>query len=141
MPRRDNLPPRQATDTTVSPEVSRQQAKDRRYCQKIERAVLKRAEGYQIPLKKTYKLKRVSYDPTTGKKISEEEVLETGIEEVHVPGDLRAGAYFLNNRAPDRWREHPQDIDETQSYSGIVVLPDLLAEDDVGDADPQEIGS
>ena len=141
MPRRDNLPPRQATDTTVSPEVSRQQAKDRRYCQKIERAVLKRAEGYQIPLKKTYKLKRVSYDPTTGKKISEEEVLETSIEDVHVPGDLRAGAYFLNNRAPDRWREHPQDTDETQSYSGIVVLPDLLAEDDVSDADSQEIGS
>ena len=108
--------------------VTRQQAKDRRYCAKIERAVLRRAEGYQIPLKKTYKLKRVSYDPTTGKKIAEEEVLEQGIEEVHVPGDLRAGAYFLNNRAPDRWREHPTDAEEMPGYGGIVVLPEVLAE-------------
>lgn len=118
--------------TQTGEAVSRQRAKDRRYCEKIEKAVLRRAEGYQIPLKKTYKLKRVSYDPDTGKKVSEEEVLETGIEEVHVPGDLRAGAYFLNNRAPERWREHPTEGDEQEGGGGIVILPQIL---DGGQAD------
>lgn len=109
--------------------MGKQKAKDRRYCEKIEKAVLRRAEGYRIPLKKTYKLKRVNYDPETGKKVSEEEVLETGVEEVHVPGDLRAGAYFLNNRAPDRWREHPVETEDTQTVGGIVVLPEVLSSD------------
>ena len=130
MTKRDNQTVK-AELSSVSDTQAKQKIKDRRYCEKIEKAVLRRAEGYQIPLKKTYKLKKVNYDSATGKKISEEEVLEVGIEEVHVPGDLRAGAYFLNNRAPDRWREHPNDTEEGESLSGIVVLPDVT--DDQGD--------
>ncbi len=133
-PKRDPQP----SERTNS--ADKQRERDMRYCEKIERAVLRRAEGYQIPLKKTYKLKRVQYDPATGKKISEEEVLEQGIEEVHVPGDLRAGAYFLNNRASDRWREHPvvEITPAEDTYSGIVVLPDVLATADRDETDLSE---
>lgn len=106
---------------------SKQADKDKKFCERIERAVLRRAEGYRIPLKKAFKLKRVTYDPETGKKVAEEEVLEVGVEEVHVPGDLRAGAYFLNNRAPDRWREHPVDAEEAQPAGGVVILPAVLS--------------
>ena len=120
--RRENLP----KGVDAPPPSCKQTEQDRRFCHRIERAVLRRAEGYQIPLQKTYKLKRVTYDPETGKKISEEEVLEVGVEEVHVPGDLRAGAYFLNNRAPDRWREHPVETEETRATGGVVVLPAVL---------------
>ena len=122
MPKKRDMP------ETSGSNVRDVRERDRRYCKKIERAVLRRAEGYQIPLRKTYKLKRVQYDPTTGKKISEEEVLEEGIEEVHVPGDLRAGAYFLNNRAPDRWREHPMETQEVGEMGGIVVLPEIVTQ-------------
>ncbi len=113
----------------------KQTEKDKRFCERIERAVLQRAEGYQIPLRKTYKLKRVIYDPETGKKVSEEEVLETGVEEIHVPGDLRAGAYFLNNRAPDRWREHPVEAEEAQPVGGVVILPAVRSDQVIADGE------
>lgn len=108
--------------------------------ERVERAVVRRATGYQVPLKKTFKVKRVTYDPTTGKKIAEEEVLELGMEEVHVPGDLRAAAYYLNNRAPERWREHPSESEATTSMGGIVLLPDIITMNHQESDDEEEGG-
>lgn len=95
----------------------------------VEASIYKRARGYKIAVKKTYKVKRVEYDPDTGKKTLEREELQTGVDEVHVPADVRAGAYWLNNREPDRWREHPssQDVVDDGSETeagGIVLMPD-----------------
>ena len=96
--------------------------RDARLCQKVEDAICRRARGYKVALKKTYKVKRVDYDPDTGKKTCEREDLVVGVDEVHVPADLRAGTYWLNNRNPERWREHP-DSEECLDSMGFVEIP------------------
>lgn len=118
-----------------------QQKKDATRCRKVEEAICRRAKGYKIALKKTYKVKRVEYDPDTGKKTSEREELEVGIDEVHVPADMRAGAYWLNNRDPERWQEHPKEMYGDHDPVGVVDLPPLSpieAEAD-GDDDVSEM--
>lgn len=103
--------------------------RDERLCKLVEDAICRRAKGYKVSLKKTLKVKRVDYDPDTGKKTCEREELLPGVEEVHVPGDVRAAAYFLNNRAPDRWCEHPNTSEEAGEGGGIVEIPAVLARD------------
>ena len=99
-------------------------SRDGRRCQKVEDALYRRACGYKVKLKKTFKLKRVDYDPDTGKKLTEREVLEAGFEEVHVPADIRVGAYYLNNRDPARWSEHPAAEGDT-TLCGVVDYPPM----------------
>ena len=111
-------------------------AQDARRCRQVEDALYRRARGYKVLVKKTYKVKRVEYDPDTGKKISEREELETGLDEVHVPADVRVVAYYLNNRDPARWREHPKEEGEEDAvYEGAVAYPPMaeLPEPDGGE--------
>ena len=103
----------------LSPEE--QLAEDKARCRAVEEALFRRACGYEVPLRKIYKVKRTEYDSVTGKKVSEREELETGIEEAHVPADVRVGAYYLNNRDPSRWREHPEALSE--ELDGLVDFP------------------
>ena len=115
-----------------------QDEKDAARCRRVEDAIYKRARGYKVAVKKTYKVKRVEYDPATGKKISEREELETGIDEVVVPADVRAGAYWLVNRDPARWREHPTggcagDAGGDGDAAGFVEYPPLTGPDGEGD--------
>jgi hypothetical protein len=93
-------------------------------CKKVEDALYRRACGYKVRLKKSFKLKRVDYDPDTGKKVTEKEVLEPGFEEVHIPADVRVCAYYLNNRDPARWSEHPREEGE-EALCGVVDYPPL----------------
>lgn len=91
----------------------------------VIRSLYKKATGYNVALKKTYKLKRVDFDPDTGKKVREYEELATGIDESHVPADLRAETFWLKNRQSDRWGEGA-DKDEsldTEGECGIVEIP------------------
>ena len=99
-------------------------ARDTLRCRRVEDALYRRACGYKVKLKKSFKLKRVDYDPDTGKKLSEQEVLEAGFEEVHIPADIRVCAYYLNNRDPTRWREHPREEGE-EALCGVVDYPPL----------------
>ena len=115
---------RQSVDAESSAPADRDSVR----CRRVEDALYRRACGYKIKLKKTFKVKVVEYDPDTGKKITEREDLKDGFEEVHVPADMRVGAYYLNNRAPDRWREHPrEDSEESEENSaGIVEGPEVI---------------
>ncbi len=90
----------------------------------VEEALFRRACGYIQPLRKSIKVKRVEYDPDTGKKLSEREELEIGMEEEHIPADLRVCAYFLNNRDPARWRDHPETEEE---LGGMVDYPAMAS--------------
>lgn len=98
-------------------------SKDKKRCLRVEDALYRRACGYKVKLKKSFKVKRVEYDPDTGKKLLEKEELEAGFEEVHVPADVRVCAYYLNNRDPVRWREHPKE--EEGELVGVVEFPDV----------------
>ena len=53
------------------------------------------------------------------------EDLREGFEEVHVPADIRVSAYYLNNRDPARWREHPAA--EGEALGGMVDYPPMEA--------------
>ncbi len=98
-----------------------QAAEDRARCRAVEDALFRRACGYSVSLCKTYKVKHTEYDSVTGKKLSEQEALETGIEEEHIPADVRVCAYYLNNRDPARWKEHPQAFSD--DADGLVDFP------------------
>lgn len=106
-------------------------ADDARRSRRVEESIYKRARGYKVAVKKTYKVKRVEYDPDTGKKTLEREELETGIDEVHIPADVRAGEYWLKNRSPERWSDHQNapDTDE-DSGAGIILLPEVEKAED-----------
>lgn len=71
----------------------------------VENALLKKTKGYTVELLKTFKVKQTLYDPDTGKKVAEKEVLETGIDEVHIPADTTAQIFWLKNRKAAEWRD------------------------------------
>ena len=98
------------------------EAQDTQRCRLVEEALYRRARGYKVSLKKSIKVKRVEFDSDTGKKIAEREELETGVEEVHIPADVRVCAYYLNNRDPARWREHPSEAGGGE-LPGMVAFP------------------
>lgn len=92
-------------------------------CRRVEDALYRRACGYKVKLKKSFKVKNVEYDRDTGKKIIEREDLKEGFEEVHIPADVRVCAYYLNNRDPSRWQEHPKEGEDIAM--GMVAYPDM----------------
>ena len=100
----------------------------------VVRSLYKKATGYNVSLNKTYKLKRVDYDPDTGKKLREYEELATGVEETHVPADLRAETFWLKNRQSDRWSDRPErtGYDGESDAGGVIELPeaDMIDEED-----------
>ena len=87
----------------------------------VVEAIYKRATGYNVLTKKTHKLKRVDFDPVTGKKIREYEELAVADDEDYVPPDLRASIFWLKNRQPERWSEKGIGIELGEG--GIVELP------------------
>ena len=99
--------------------------RDATRCRRVEDALYRRACGYKVKVKKSFKVKSVDYDRDTGKKISEREDLREGFEEVHIPADIRVSAYYLNNRDPARWREHPAA--EEEAFGGTVDYPPMEA--------------
>ena len=93
---------------------------------KVVSALYKKAVGYNVSLKKTFKLKKIDYDPDTGKKVREYEELATGVDETHVPADLRAETFWLKNRRGDVWSDHPEKAfgEEDEETGGIVEIPE-----------------
>ncbi len=74
----------------------------------VENALLKKAKGYNAKVHKTFKVKEVYYDDE-GRRC-EKEHLETGTDEVHVAADTPAQIFWLKNRRPDKWRNHPENV-------------------------------
>ncbi|MBQ8306963.1 MAG: hypothetical protein IJX90_12190 [Blautia sp.] len=99
----------------------------------VENALLRKAKGYTVEVKKTFKVRIVDYDKKTGKKIREREELQTGIDEVHIPADTTAQIFWLKNRKPEAWRANgfvwTDDIDD-----GVEIINDAPGQD-FGDSD------
>lgn len=47
--------------------------------------------------------------------------------EIALPGDFRAQAYVLNNRAPGRWSQKPVVETEDEEYVGFIPAPEVEA--------------
>ncbi len=87
----------------------------------VENALLKKAKGYNVEIKKTFKVRKIDYD-SSGKKIREYEELQTGYDEVHVPPDTTAQIFWLKNRRSDRWRDRQE---EQRSSEEVQIIDDL----------------
>lgn len=85
----------------------------------VENALHKKALGYNAEVRKTFKLKRVWYEE--GRRC-EEETLEVGVDEVHVPADTAAQIFWLKNRKPEKWRDKPADVSDTESLDEAKKL-------------------
>ena len=89
----------------------------------VMEALHRKAVGYTMPVKKTYKLKRTEFDPESGKKLLEYEELQTGIDETHVPADTRAEIFWLQNRCAGDWG---QESGEAEQAGGVIELPPVM---------------
>ncbi len=93
----------------------------------VENALFKRATGYTIQVKKTFKCKEVKYS-RDGKKTKEEEKLIAGFDEVHIPPDTGAIIFWLTNRIPELWKNRRMDKEdrgEDQAAEGVVMMPNV----------------
>lgn len=98
----------------------------------VEDSLFKRATGYTVQLRKTFKVKNVKYN-TAGKKIEEKEELQTGIDEVHIPADTTAIIFWLKNRMPEKWKDRKIEMgpDENDTEStGVIIMTETLGEDE-----------
>ncbi len=90
----------------------------------VENALFKKSLGYNVLLKKTFKLKRIEYN-NDGKKIKEYEELVDGYDETHIPADTTAQIFWLKNRNPRKWRDKVEVETNKQELS---KLDELLGE-------------
>lgn len=88
----------------------------------VENALLRKTKGYNAIIKKTFKCKRIEYDPDTGKRVLEVEELKDGYDEVHIPADTTAQIFWLKNRIPEKYREKQE-----QSTGGeeVQIIDDV----------------
>ncbi len=80
-------------------------------------------KGYKVTVKKHFKVKKTEYDPVTGKKKYENEELVCVDDEVYIPPNVTAQAYWLNNRMPEVWRQRPTEPEfngNRESESGLM---------------------
>lgn len=96
---------------------------------RVENALYKRALGYTAQVRKTFKVRRVKYS-ADGRKISEEERLEVGVDEVHIPADVTAQIYWLKNRRPEQWRDRREHAGDGREVEDLTPLADMLAVDE-----------
>ena len=88
----------------------------------VENSLLKKCFGYNVPVKKTFKLKRTEYDSETGKKIKEYEELVEGYDEVHIPADTTSQIFWLKNRKPKQWKDKVETSIDTKELTNVEKL-------------------
>ena len=76
----------------------------------VENAMLNKAMGFTVIVKKSYKVKDVIYED--GRKVRETERIEMVDEEQYIPPDTTAQIFWLKNRKPAEWRDK-QNIEHT----------------------------
>lgn len=89
----------------------------------VEMSLFDRAIGQTVTLKKPFKVKKITYDPSTGKKISEEEVIEYADQEEYIPADTKAITFWLINRKPDEWKQKIEvETSEENEMTGVIQI-------------------
>lgn len=89
----------------------------------VENALHKKALGYNVPVRKAFKVKEVIYNDN-GKKIRETEHLEYADEEIHVPADTTAQIFWLKNRKKNQWRDK---VEYETNNDDLNKVKELLA--------------
>ena len=90
----------------------------------VENALFRLTQGGTVKVRKLFKLKKTQYD-NNGKKMSEEEYLETGEEDVYIEPDFKSISFWLRNKMPEEWRDKILDNpnDEGPQENLIILTP------------------
>lgn len=100
------------------------------YDNEVVESLHKRTKGYKVTVKKHFKLKKVEYDPESGKKVRETEELVAADDEVFIPPDTTAQLHWLYNRRPDDWKPRRIDAGTAPGEAEEPKLMDALTEGD-----------
>lgn len=93
----------------------------------VEESLFKKAKGFKIEIQKPFKLKKITYDKKTLKKVKEEERVEYATEEVYIPPDTTAIIYWLKHRKPEVWADSVINLDSiTAEAAGVIEIPAVL---------------
>ena len=90
----------------------------------VENALYKSATGYRVTVKKPVRVRRVEYDPVTGKKTAELDTWQAVEEEVYIQPQVTAQIFWLKNRKPEQWRDKA-DMTVTPSNGVLESLLEL----------------
>ncbi len=97
---------------------------------RVEASLFMSATGYDAPVTKHYKLRRVEYDPETGRKIAEREELKEVVEKVHIPANVSAQQFWLANRRPEKWQYKPTPGDREEPEPELTMEDKFAALDE-----------
>lgn len=88
----------------------------------VENSLYKMTQGGKVQVRKAFKLKRVKYD-SCGKKVEEEEYLDTCEEDQYIEPDIKAIIFWLKNKMPEEWKEKISENTENEgSQERMVIL-------------------
>lgn len=103
----------------------------------VENALLKKALGFSVMLKKPIKVRTKKQLKDKG--TIEEERIEYAEEEVYIPPDTTAQIFWLKNRRPDKWRDKPKEVaQEETSDDGFLAALNGKAVEIWADGDDNE---
>lgn len=89
----------------------------------VENALLNKALGFRVTVKKSYKVKDVIYE--NGRKIKETEKIEMVDEEQYIPPDTTAQIFWLKNRKPAEWRDKQNvEIEQSKPFEVNITVVD-----------------
>lgn len=112
--------------TKKFPVISDALKKKKEICDcEVENSLYKKCIGFHVDIKKTFKVKTVTYDKKTGKKTGEKEELKEGTDQIYIPPDTAAIKFWLSNRAREDWKERFPVVEESDEDSGglLVMAP------------------
>lgn len=87
----------------------------------MENSLYRIALGFEVKVQKAFKLRRTEYDGS-GKKVKEEEYLDTAEETEYVKPDVKAIIFWLKNRMPEDWKEKVAQAEADDTGTGVLVL-------------------
>lgn len=92
----------------------------------VENTLFRATQGYEVKVKKAFKLKKIEYDGD-GRKKTENEVLEYAEETVYVEPEIRAIMFWLRNRMPDDWMDKINPRNGDEEGTGAIILTQTQA--------------
>ena len=87
----------------------------------MENSLYRIALGFEVKVQKAFKLRRTEYDGS-GKKVKEEEYLDTAEETEYVKPDVKAIIFWMKNRMPEDWKEKVAQAEADDTGTGVLVL-------------------
>lgn len=106
---------------------------------KVENALFDKCQGKIVTLKKPIKVKKTKYDPKTGRKIEEKEVIEYTDTEEYIPPDTKAMTFWLMNRKPEQWKQRVEvEAKKDGDERGLVEI-EYSGKEEILDGEYKEI--